>query len=647
MEKAIAIVSFLTFFFVIQSLNAQTILGQVTVEELSKQSSDFEPGAPAEILSQKGEYRLMFTSEGSPILIKEIEKKIKIYTKEGYQWANHRFQVYAKGKGESSYYSDAFTYNLVDGKIVKSKLKKENEYSEQIDEKWVEKRMAMPDVKEGSVIEFKYTVKTPYFFVFDWDFQHRIPVLKSELVLQTNEFFMFNFRTKFFSDFIKEEVSLKFNGSPYNEIKTIYKASQIPSIKDEPFVINSENYRGAIIFELASIKYPNGVHKHFSSSWEEVSRSIFLEANYKNEINSCNYCKKDIADLLNSSLSAQQKLVAAFEFVKNHMNWDGKNSYFTDRGVSNAYKERVGNSADINLMLISILRCLGFEANPVLVSTSDNGIAIFPSITSYNYIIASAKINDNWYLLDATSKYTSPNLLPLRALNWFGRMIEKNGNSHAVDFTPKTPAKSITTAVVTITKEGNIDAKQRHQLFDHYAYLYREKNAGLDKKTLEDNLLSKFPNLEIINFNIQNIDELSKPIVEEVHIQSNSWVLNSESTIIFNPFFSHQFNENPFKLESRQHPIEFVFPRSDKFMFTYVIPSGFVIETLPEPLHLSLLDNSLVLKYHISSFDDKIQLAASVDVNNTIIASTHYELVKEFFAKVVEKLNEQIVLKKV
>jgi hypothetical protein len=64
--------------------------------------------------------------------------------------------------------------------------------------------------------------------------------------------------------------------------------------------------------------------------------------------------------------------------------------------------------AEINLMLTAMLRYAGLDANPVLTSTRDNGIAVFPTRTAYNYVIASVKIADKQYLLDATSKYTLP-----------------------------------------------------------------------------------------------------------------------------------------------------------------------------------------------------------------------------------------------
>ena len=121
------------------------------------------------------------------------------------------------------------------------------------------------------------------------------------------------------------------------------------------------------------------------------------------------------------------------------MVWNENNSYNCEKGVKKAFKEKVGNSADINLMLVAMLRHAGLDANPIIVSTRSNGIAIFPSRFAFNYVIVGVKLSndENIVLLDATNKNTLPNILPLKVLNWSGRMLMPNGTSKEVDLNPK------------------------------------------------------------------------------------------------------------------------------------------------------------------------------------------------------------------
>ena len=52
-------------------------------------------------------------------------------------------------------------------------------------------------------------------------------------------------------------------------------------------------------------------------------------------------------------------------------------------------KTRQGNVAEINLLLTAMLRKAGIEADPMILSTRDNGIAntSYPLISEYNYVI--------------------------------------------------------------------------------------------------------------------------------------------------------------------------------------------------------------------------------------------------------------------
>ncbi len=88
-----------------------------------------------------------------------------------------------------------------------------------------------------------------------------------------------------------------------------------------------------------------------------------------------------------------------------------------------------------------MLQSAGFKARPVLVSTRSNGVAFFPNKSAYNYVIVAVEEGNNVILLDASDKYSLPNQIPFRALNWFGRLIRENGSSETVDLMYKTISK--------------------------------------------------------------------------------------------------------------------------------------------------------------------------------------------------------------
>ena len=100
-------------------------LGNVTIDELNEKQHPKDTTAVAAFLFKKGEVYF-----DDLTTITRVRIKIKIYKKEGLKWANEEILHYING--ESVAFSDAATYNLVDGKIEKIKLKKEGEFEQKI-----------------------------------------------------------------------------------------------------------------------------------------------------------------------------------------------------------------------------------------------------------------------------------------------------------------------------------------------------------------------------------------------------------------------------------------------------------------------------------------------------------------------------------
>ena len=81
-----------------------------------------------------------------------------------------------------------------------------------------------------------------------------------------------------------------------------------------------------------------------------------------------------------------------------------------------------------------MLKEAGLEANPVILSTRNNGYVgsiTFPNISKFDYVIGHVKIGEKEYLLDATEPYGMPNILPVRCLNGEGLLV--NALTSALD----------------------------------------------------------------------------------------------------------------------------------------------------------------------------------------------------------------------
>lgn len=628
------------------SLSAQKHeLGKVTIDELKEKSHPKDTSAVAAVLFKKGKTNFILDPDGRWYIYTEIDYKIKIYKKEGLKYADQKGKYYIGGiTDEVVSYSNAATYNLVDGKVVKTKLKSDSEFKEVINEDWKEKKISLPAVKEGSIIEFTYSLRSPYITnLKDWYFQREIPINYVEYNVTIPKYF--EYRTVITG---YEEIELKNTPIPisrHGEMEHTYTKSNVPALIEEDYVNNIENYTSILKFELISVDY--GIKENIALDWDGATKKIYEDEDFGPQLNKTNYYEEDLKPLLQGISDRDEKINIIFNYVKSRMTWNGHLGYYCKDGVKNAYNTKVGNAAEINLMLTSMLRHAYINANPVLVSTRDNGISIFPSRTSFDYVIAAVEIEDDLILLDATYKNCTPNILPKKALNWYGRIIRKEGSSNQVDLFPKIISKNYINGMVSISKEGKIEGKLRQQYTDYLAFSFREKNAKMEQTSYLEKLEKKYNNIEISDYAITNVDSLKNPIIETFSFKSNNSIEIIGKKMYFSPLFFFAENDNPFKKDKREYPIDFVYPTEEKYIFSITIPEDYTIESLPKSGALSMSNNIGGLKYIINVNDKQIQISVTTNINYSMVPAEYYEELKTFFSQLIIKENEKIILTKI
>jgi len=665
-----SVILFFSLFFSIA--NAQEFkLGKVSVAELQEKEHPKDHSAVAAILFNKGEVRFEYTQSDGFTTFTEVKTRIKIYKKEGYDWATKKIRYYLVGNSkEIVSVSDAVTYNLVDGKIEKTKLKTEGEFDENINRYWSQKKITMPNIKEGSVIEFQYIIKTKSIgSLRDWDFQSSIPVNHSEYITYIPEYFVFNTNKKGFvfptvttKDYSKT-ISLtskenRGNGSgfvgvninqdefTYQETQTTYLAENLPAMKDEAYVNNIENYTSSISHELSLTKFNNRVTKTYATDWESVTKTIYEFEDFGLELNKTGYFEEDLKTLVSGEKSRGETIGTIFNYVKSNIKWNGRYNYYCNDGVKTAYKNKTGNVAEINLMLTAMLRFAGFNANPVLVSTRSNGIALYPSLTAFDYVISAIETPEGLILLDATEKFSGPNVLPLRDLNWFGQLIRKDGSTSQISLTPTLLSKETSTMNLVLNQEGTIDGKIRRQYTNHEALEFRQNYLATKQDAYLEKLENDNNNIEIGEYVRANEYDLSLPVIETYSFKSDKDAEIINDKIYISPMLFLTASENPFKQETREYPVDFGYPFESKIYINIEIPEGYKVEFLPKPSKSLTGDNIGAFSYVISNSENKIQIIATTNINTAIVSADFYDVLKEFYQGMITKQNEKIILTK-
>lgn len=632
-----------------QITNAQKYeLGKVTVDELKQTSHPIDPTADAAILFNKGRSYFQYLQEGV-VMITEVETKIKIYKKDGYEYGNKEVPIYIGGNtNEVVSFSKAFTYNLVNGKIEKTKLSSDGIFEEKKNKKWASKKIAMPNVKEGSIIEYKYTIRTPYYQnLYTWNFQSVIPTDFSEYITEIPYFFVYNY-------FYRGSLKIDINSEEYKDlssntsiVRTTMNAKKIPAFKEEPYCNNIDNYISSIEYELSSVKHGNS-EDNLAESWDDVVKKIYDDSNFGPELKKKGYFKNELEVLLKRNYeNDEEKINAIFEFVKNRMKWNEFTGINTDVGVDMAYRQKVGNVAEINFILIAMLREAGFDSSPIILSSRSKPIHLYPSITAFNYVICGVEMEDVLLLLDATEPYSKINVLPTRALNYFGRIIRKTGSSAQINLSPNKHAKETYLINGKINNLGEVEGQITESFTERAAFLFRAKHNSKSEEAYLEEYEKEHPGIEISNFqlvNKNNVNESLKKVYNYTDKGSSEIISNK---IYLRPFLNFGFKENPFKLENRDYPVDFVSPFLENYTINYEIPEGYEIENLPKQLNMKMPENLGSFSYLIGQNGNGLQIVCNFSMNSSFISAEMYPELKEFFNQAILKMNEKIVLKKI
>ena len=212
----------------------------------------------------------------------------------------------------------------------------------------------------------------------------------------------------------------------------VYGMYDIPPFKKEPFMLSKRNYMSRLNFEFVESVNFNGVRSRYSKSWKDVDKEFKYEKDVGRQVKSSKFFKEVLPPSLFLIENPKEKAIEIYRHIQNHYQWNGDYKIFSDVRVKDAYKEGIGNIAEINLSLINALRAADLQVEIGLLSTRELGFVsdVYPVLTGFNYVIAFLKIGEEKILLDATDKSLSFGMIPFKALNMRIRVMDFKKGSY-------------------------------------------------------------------------------------------------------------------------------------------------------------------------------------------------------------------------
>lgn len=244
-------------------------------------------------------------------------------------------------------------------------------------------------------------------------------------------------------------------------------------------------------------------------------------------------------------------------------------------------------------------------------------------------------------------KWASKNCLPIRDLNYKGRLIKNDGSSIEIDLVPSDSSIKKTNIIATLEENGKVSGNVNLQHFDYNALVFRNKYLGISKDSYIENFERNNLGIDIDNYESKNEKLINEPIIETYSFKSNDIVEVIGNKVYISPLLFFTMKQNPFKQENRLYPVDFAFPNKDSYRITINIPENYVVESVPKDVSYVMVDKLVDYLFKVSIEKNKISILMNLDIKNSVITSDYYNALKDFFKVVIDKQNEKIVLKKV
>ncbi len=636
MKSLLFIFSFL-YSTIIYSQKAPSF-GKVDITDLQTKECSYDKTAEAECLFDYGEvnYFVNFNSFTNETI---FWQRIKIYSEKGLDEANIKIPFNAKGNRVSIIKITGITYNLNEkGEIEKTELDKNSVYRQKRSETFDEMVFSLPKVKAGSVFEYRYTVIKQNVLELDgWVFQQQIPVRHTvfDVGIPRTLGFQYRFATRM-------PIEEKSEDGVQGVRRKVFTGRNLPGLKSEPYMSCLGDYYQRVEFQLSGV---NGI-VYESATWKGFANLLLQDEDFGLQIRKNILKNLDLSATLKTITNPYEKVRAIYKFVQANIKWNGDNSYGCKNGTKGALDKHEGNSADMNLLLVNLLRDAGIEAYPVLVSSRENGriSTSMPFRDQFENVCAYAVMSDGNLFMDASAKNTPFFISPwdIQFTNAFVVDDKKPQLLTIQDIAHKYKLTSIIQS--EITSDGFVKGNAKSYASE-YAKVGRlntlEKGKDEFKKRYYTDLHSEF---SFDSLQIKNEDKDSAALESSVEFKAE--LQKSGDYVFYNLNFLSGLDKNPFLAEERISTIEFGHNQYLLLTGSVNFPETLVPEELPKNIKMIIPDSSIILQRMCQVDGNTISYRVILQINRPLYFADEYADFRAFYTAMLEALNEQIVFKK-
>ncbi len=647
--KRACLLSFLAFSTVLfQHVFAQSILtpiGEFSNEEIQLTKCSFDTEANAVILMHEA----VSNYDDYYHLITTHHIRIKVLNEKGIKEGNITIPFWSKDDFEDITIQKAITFNFENGSLVATPVSRKDIFTNKRNDRYSTVSFAFPAVKAGCILDFQYESNMRHYGGLDtWEFQDRLPVVTSKYDLSIRPNLEFSYvlhKRPDFKAIVKQNSS---TGSIYFEM------NNIPALDYEPYIDSRKDYLQHVEFQLSGLNTTSGAYggststTKYMNTWEAVSRELLNISEFGGVIGKSIPGTDEFVQKLKTLGSDQAKMKMAYDFVVSNMTWNHIYSKYASDGLKKAWEKKTGTSAEINFILINLLKQGGLDVSPAIVSERWHG-KVNPAYTfvdQFDNVVACVKVGEQTYYLNATEKYTPAFYTPYELLNTRALVIGKKTKelsdikNESLIYNELVVNKVIINIDGTVT--GNTDVQSAG-----YARVEKLKQFMDNEKEFIRNHYNDEELLPVVTkFTTEGVNNDSSAFIQHCDFTGKLSLAGDFYFVPLNLFSG--FDKNPFLRDKRFSNINFGYKRTVKIINMISLPDGFIVEELPKAIRLSAeqKDIEMTRAVEYNKEDKEVNSVITITFSKSLYEVDEYPVLQAFYKRLFEFIREPLLLKK-
>lgn len=612
----------------------------LTLNSLAQESSEFNlyknlyPNSNSVRLNQKTTVTISLNANDLNITQEFLEEDLYLDESANY---NSKKALYF-----SSFFElekvEASSFSFVDGKykeIEVTDFKEKDEFNQSFYDDSKSLNFIFPNLKKGSksILKYKENVKNPR-FLSPFYFGDLYPIVNNKVTIITDKNIDIIFK-----EFNTENLDISFKKE--EKKNTITYSWEVKNIDEYKYEENAPTFKKVLphIVPIITSYKSNNTNTNLANKVSDLYQWYYSLVKDINKEPADENLVKLVKELTADKPTELEKVKSIYYWAQQNIKYiafEYALGGFIPREANDVFQKKYGDCKDNSSILYKMLDIAGIKGDLTWIGTRSipYNYSEVPTPIVDNHMILSYTNNEDTYFLDATGRYISIDY-PTSFIQGKEALISKDGSNYIIKKVPIVPA--IKNAVIDTTHvslmDENLVGKSKVEISGYnkvtcFNYLENENttdkikafyNARLQKGNnkflidsfTETNKFSYEKNL-IVDYNF-NISNYAKKLGDEIYINLN--LVKDLSTYKTK--------------EDRKNEVEFEYTGYFNYTTILTIPTGYIVEYLPENITLSndyissnityqVKGNTLIYNHVYSLNTLSLNLGQQAEVNSLI-----------------------------